>query len=209
MTDYHWGTPDASVSFCEPKYTMVPWVAEYHNTITSLIYAVVGIIFLGTNVDRMAKCLIVVGIGAACLHMTLRKYGQWLDELSMLYLIYCGLRHLRPDRFKMYMLIPLTAGYYVFCGNFLFFLSTFTGMQVVIFVEARRQLPAKYGPWATSYIVTFSTATVCWLLDQTLCSYVVAYQLHAWWHVLTGIAIGQGFVGLALTAAAKESDKSE
>ena len=35
---YYWGKPDISVKFCEKKYDNYFWIAEYHNTISSIIY---------------------------------------------------------------------------------------------------------------------------------------------------------------------------
>ncbi|GAG20792.1 unnamed protein product, partial [marine sediment metagenome] len=48
------------------------------------------------------------------------------------------------------------------------------------------------------YIVLFSAATVCWLSDQFLCEYVKDYQMHAWWHLLTALAIASAFLVLLI-----------
>ena len=33
----------------------------------------------------------------------------------------------------------------------------------------------------------------CWLADRIMCQQVQAVQLHAWWHVLTAIALHEAF----------------
>ena len=40
----YWGNPDASVSFCEDKYNVLPYVAEYYNTMSAISYLIVGLI---------------------------------------------------------------------------------------------------------------------------------------------------------------------
>ena len=41
----YWGTPDVSVSFCEDKYVVSNYIAEYYNTMSALSYVIVGLIF--------------------------------------------------------------------------------------------------------------------------------------------------------------------
>ena len=43
-----------------------------------------GIYFLNSRISPLGQSLILVGIGAFVLHMTLRVYAQMLDEISML-----------------------------------------------------------------------------------------------------------------------------
>ena len=38
-----WGKPDVSVSFCEEKYVVSDYIAEYYNTMSALSYVIVGI----------------------------------------------------------------------------------------------------------------------------------------------------------------------
>ena len=93
-----WGTPDVSVSFCEDKYVVSNYIAEYYNTMSALSYVIVGLFFYNTRLKNLSKIIILLGLGTALLHGTLRFYGQWLDELSMLYLSYqiiCRMRYLR------------------------------------------------------------------------------------------------------------------
>ena len=55
-----WGPADASIHFCEDKYTHLFWIAEYYNTISSLSYIIVGCGWLWTDVDGNAKVRLTV-----------------------------------------------------------------------------------------------------------------------------------------------------
>ena len=48
----YWGTPDVSVSFCEDKYVVSNYIAEYYNTMSALSYVIVGLIFYRTRLKR-------------------------------------------------------------------------------------------------------------------------------------------------------------
>ena len=87
-----WGVPTASIDWCEQNYAVVPWVAEFWNTLSSL--AMVGAGTLGVSTRRFAPgvrvafaLLVGVGLGSVAFHGTLRFGLQMLDELPMLYLV--------------------------------------------------------------------------------------------------------------------------
>ena len=37
----YWGNPDVSVKFCEDKYGVSNYVAEYYNTLSAIFYIIV------------------------------------------------------------------------------------------------------------------------------------------------------------------------
>ena len=94
--NYYWGIPDASVSFCENKYDKYFWIAEYHNTISSLCYVIMGLLIMRSRLKFLGQLLCCVGIGAMLLHATLRHLSQMGDEMSMLALSFYSLKELRP-----------------------------------------------------------------------------------------------------------------
>ena len=49
----YWGNPDASVSFFEDKYNVLPYVAEYYNTMSAISYLIVGLIL--RNFTKLKK----------------------------------------------------------------------------------------------------------------------------------------------------------
>ena len=93
-----WGTPDVSVSFCEDKYVVSNYLAEYYNTMSALSYVIVGLFFYKTRLKNLSKIIILLGLGTALLHGTLRFYGQWLDEISMLILSFYIIKEVRLIR---------------------------------------------------------------------------------------------------------------
>ena len=93
-----WGTPDVSVSFCEDKYVVSNYIAEYYNTMSALSYVIVGLFFYKTRLKNLSKIIILLGLGTALLHGTLRFYGQWLDEVSMLILSFYIIKEVRLIR---------------------------------------------------------------------------------------------------------------
>ena len=89
---YYWGQPDTTVSFCEEKYTKNAWIAEYYNTISAMSYILFGAFFLATKIKHIGISMIILGLSTMTMHGTLRYYGQWLDECSMLFISYSGIR---------------------------------------------------------------------------------------------------------------------
>ena len=82
----YWGTPDVSVSFCEDKYIVSNYIAEYYNTLSAFAYILVGTFYYKTKLKKIGLSIIFLGIGTTVLHSTLRYYGQILDEGGMLVL---------------------------------------------------------------------------------------------------------------------------
>ena len=54
-----WGKPDVSVSFCEDKYVVSDYIAEYYNTMSALSYVIVGILFYRTRLKKLSIIMIL------------------------------------------------------------------------------------------------------------------------------------------------------
>ena len=90
-----WGTPTASVDWCEDNYTVSYYVAEFFNTLSSVPIALLGLQALwsawacadahASRRRRMvaAFTVFVVGVGSVAFHGTLLRWGQVLDEVPM------------------------------------------------------------------------------------------------------------------------------
>ena len=197
-----WGTPDVSVSFCEEKYVVSDYIAEYYNTMSALSYVIVGILFFRTRLKKLSIIMILLGLGTALLHGTLRFYGQWLDEISMLILSFYIIKEVRFLRFNKrtnnLYLFPLILPYFVFERYFCYFFIVFSLLQTYIYFIARKKVIKDTIEYylIKSYSLILIISFVCWLLDQLFCEYVMDYQLHAVWHVGTALALLLGLSAL-------------
>ena len=200
-----WGTPDVSVSFCENKYVVSNYIAEYYNTMSALSYVIVGLLFYKTRLKKLSKIIILLGIGTALLHSTLRFYGQWLDEISMLILSFYIIKELREMRFgittsELYLIL-LIFPYFLFARYFSYFFIVFSSLQVYTYVISRKnydECSREVYYLVKAYSIVLVLSSICWLCDQLFCDYVKDYQLHAVWHVGTALALLMGLWALIL-----------
>lgn len=201
----YWGQPDTSVSFCEQKYTITPYIAEYYNTMSAFSYMIVGIIFYFTKIRYISNVLLLMSLGTMTLHCTLRYYGQWMDEISMLILSFYIIKYLRLDLLKKsthhIYLCGIIVGYFLFNNFFIYFFLMFAGMQLYIYnlAQLKRNKNKRLENFLIkAYTTSLIIATICWFLDQIACDYVSYFQLHAVWHVGTALAILFGFTAIII-----------
>ena len=199
-----WGKPDVSVSFCEEKYVVSDYIAEYYNTMSALSYVIVGILFYRTRLKELSIIMILLGLGTALLHGTLRFYGQWLDEISMLILSFFIIKEIRKERFNKrtnnLYLLALILPYFVFERFFCYFFLVFCSLQIYIYLIARKKIKKYTLEYylIKSYSIILLLSGICWVLDQLFCEYVREYQLHAVWHAGTALSLLLGLGALLL-----------
>lgn len=189
----YWGTSDTSITFCEDKYTHLFWVSEFYNTISSLLYIYIGLLFFNKKMAKLSLSCISVGIGSIVLHMTSRKYGQLLDESAML----IGSFYILSDfvNINQIFIIPIIFSYYYFNEYFIYFFMIFGLSQIYIaFILFNKLYNTEYFRYYLKYVFFFLVATICWFLDQTLCSSMKLFQLHAFWHIFTALSLYYGFI---------------
>ncbi len=200
-----WGTPDVSVSFCEDKYIVSDYIAEYYNTMSALSYVIVGLLFYKTKLQKLSKIIILLGIGTALLHSTLRFYGQWIDELSMLILSFYIIKEIRQMRFGIttseWYLLLLIFPYFLFERYFSYFFVVFSSLQIYTYTISRKnydECTRQVYYLIKAYLIVLILSSICWLGDQLFCDYVQDYQLHAVWHVGTSLALFFGLLALII-----------
>jgi len=199
---YFWGQEDTSVHFCESKYTHVSWIAEFYNTISCLFYILAGLVLWKfQHQKKIGISVILVGIGSIMLHMTLRYYGQWIDEISMLITSFFGLQQIKKNLSKMY-LIPIVVLYYYFHSYFFYFLVVFAGSQLYLTYKSlklirQRNFGLKKKIMLVLYINCFALGLICWLADQLYCEEFKHLYMHAWWHFFTALSAFFGFMGFS------------
>jgi dihydroceramidase len=91
-----WGPATSNFNFCETDYLNTPYIAEFINTLTNLIYVFYSLNAISRNVSRSPSTyaglarsgpwfgILAVGIGSIVFHATMKPYTQWADDLSML-----------------------------------------------------------------------------------------------------------------------------
>ena len=196
----YWGNPDASVHFCEDKYNVLPYVAEYYNTMSAISYLIVGLILRNfEKLKKISNSILFLGVGTMLLHGTLRKYGQWVDECGMLSFSYDVIVEYRRRKNKTtnFMYFICLIGSYFMLVKFHFFVLLFLGLQVYIFVLSNKTYKNfREKVLIQAYSVVFVISLVLWVLDQFYCSYTKNYQFHALWHVGTSLSILLGCLTL-------------
>jgi dihydroceramidase len=83
----YWGEATSSIEWCEQNYEYSPYIAEFWNSVSSLIIAgagFVGCLFALKFLYRVQLLLayfaiMVVGLGSVAFHATLTRWGQSLD----------------------------------------------------------------------------------------------------------------------------------
>ena len=200
-----WGTPDVSVVFCENKYNVSNYIAEYYNTMSALSYVIVGLLFYKTKLRKLSKIIILLGVGTALLHSTLRFYGQWLDEISMLILSFYIIKEIRQMRFDIttseWYLVLLIFPYFLFERYFSYFFIVFSSLQIYTYTISRKnydECTRQVYYLIKAYSIILVLSSICWLGDQLFCDYVQDYQLHAVWHVGTALSLFLGLLALII-----------
>jgi len=205
-----WGERTASVDWCEHNYIHSYFIAEFWNTLSSLIMTALGILgcyhsAIHGFVPRIFACYIglgLIGLGSAAFHATLLHTGQALDELPMIYVsllfIYCLLMHdkksdniLLSGGLLLYSTV-FTIIYFYIPSLYAFFLLSYA--VLVLFLAFRSYFLMCQNLNKLSHTL-FWTAIIsygfaffgCWLPENIFCNYIRFLQLHSWWHVFAGL----------------------
>ena len=213
----------ANHNFCEEDHAFSSWIAEFHNSWSSLpiiFYGGVGPYYTrryATKEMRFSAGFVsigAVGVGSTLYHATLLRVGQVMDEVPMLCIIFSGIYCFAEDKAErkygtwlpillLAMCLGLVAGYLVFYWYLLFLLAFGSGC---IGLLVRGFIVVKYASKLSSRILCGAAAAVafgfaCWLLDEKLCNYVIQFRLHIFWHLGTGLG-GYLFTMFLLTIRA-------
>jgi len=204
----YWGKPTANIDWCEGNYEFTPYVAEFWNTMSSLVISVYGAYGVWWCIKfRLEKsvfwgymCMVLTGLGSAAFHGTLLYECQLSDELPMIYgnIFLCYLvfsDHVRSPRLSRVLPVMLTA-ISVFISVLMFrdpnnpnILQLGYASQVVAIITKSTQIAMRNPKTMRLFIMSMSTyglAAVCWMIDRFLCKFIQPFQLHAWWHLLAG-----------------------
>lgn len=183
MSNKYWGEYDSSIIFCEDKYVESEYIAEYWNTISGLLYVVVGIYFMNTLVKNIGISLVIMGIGTMGLHGTLRWYGQWMDEMGMLSLMFVYIKGVYYD-VSNNILYLLLGTYITFNKNHNVFLLMFVSLLYYQYNAVKKIIKTeKTIRYKKYYFITMGLGGICWILDRICFTKVINF--HMYWHIFS------------------------
>mmetsp|Transcript_4043 Transcript_4043/g.5395 ORF Transcript_4043/g.5395 Transcript_4043/m.5395 type:complete len:285 (+) Transcript_4043:264-1118(+) len=206
-----WGPEDSSVDFCEKSYVRSPYVAEFWNSISSLIFVFLGLYGLVETVKLNARwvypalflTLALIGIGSTIFHGTMRWWGELWDELPMLLLglfyvvSLSGCHSVTTGTKGVYFYSALLAFLFAMVVAYVkfkvyeIFLHSFTVLILLSLGITLLSRPKSRNLQILLLMIVgeLGTAKAFWSLDHQLCglSPVVPY-FHVVWHVLAAFA---------------------
>lgn len=189
-----WGSPTASVDWCEQNYAHSNYVCEMFNSVSSAAMVLIGLFgaLWHRRVLEMRFVLVflsvgLVGIGSVAFHATLLFELQMLDELPMLYtaalLVYILLENQPQRRFGMWFPATL-AGYALIatCGaaflrgqaqfwsfQISFAALEFYGLYRTLLIHRQSRDPTQRRLFRAG-LCSYATAIVLWFIDLRFCS---------------------------------------
>ncbi|HEU5077548.1 MAG TPA: ceramidase [Polyangiaceae bacterium] len=196
-----WGTPTASVDWCEQNYAHSTYVCEMFNTISCVAMLLVGLLgalwhhrVLEKRFLLVFLSVALVGVGSTAFHGTLLFELQMLDELPMLYtatlLVYILLENRPERRFGVWFPAAL-AGYAALatCGaafmrdqaQFYSFQVTFAalefyGLYRTFLIHRKSRNPTQRRLFRVG-ITLYAIAIVLWFIDLRFCDTLVSSAL--------------------------------
>lgn len=213
-----WGPKSANTNWCEKDYAVSPYVAEFGNCLSSLAIVLNGIYGIWRHwrktEDRFFYAyfiFIVVGLGSALFHGTLRREFQLLDELPMvwgnsifIYVVKCMYNKLgAPTRSALIWSLAGITALASLCIIFFdkedqtIFLLTYGSGVCYLLYESRKMNkalnPKKKVLLMETAILFYVGGFFLWLCDRLFCRNIIAglhvrsMYLHCFWHLGAGI----------------------
>lgn len=208
-----WGTHTATRDWCEPNYVHTPYIAEFWNTSSNLLYIVFALNlmrhkrrFSGIHRFNEFKSLsvticgmFILGLASGAFHATLKYWPQVMDRLFCaipLLGLSSGFREL--DNKSTLTIVGILADCF---GAILAMLVLFEAYILYLAIHdlysgymiASKTAINEVEFHAMIAVVFFVVALVAWCADIFICdSFVQRFHFtphfHALWHVLTALA---------------------
>jgi len=196
----HLERESSPVDWCEDNYTFSPYIAEFVNTVSNIIFIVMPPLLMrlhgqyslkaGRGIHLIWTLLIVVGTCSAYFHATLSLLGQLLDEMAILWVVMAGFalwypRDALPGRWKedpqgrrkFANLCIVLATITTFLGFIQPILNAFILLilgvpaLVLLALQLKIEKDQRVINLGRRTIVFYLLAIFCWLNDRLLCEF--------------------------------------
>ena len=214
-----WHPHTATLDWCEENYIYSHYIAEFHNTTTSLLFPLMAAYAgyytwkhsrVGSRYLLAYVILGIVGIGSALFHGTLRYEMQLADELPMIYGAAQQLFCLLPTRLNaifIFLLCTSFTVYYIFVDrNPWIHELLFGGIEIafaLVYLCKALSIQRKRDSLKLLGTGVFFTllASAMWIIDNNFCPQLRAirialgpvlgdvFEMHAWWHAISGLGV--------------------
>jgi dihydroceramidase len=224
---------EANHAFCEPHYAVSPYIAEFFNSTSSLIFILPLALFLpcpkhnDAFIQISKAWLLAIGIGSLLFHGSMRYAMQLADEIPMVgfvtTLVICkismphpwliGHTGLATAASCLYGISLMCA--YVLWDEYEIFIHGFTMLVVCDFLLSIPLWRNKRGTkWETLQfrsnlvgLFAILLGRVAWEVEHWFCeSHPFVWPLHVVWHVLS-CASAYGSITSTFVMRAKETDE--
>jgi dihydroceramidase len=196
-----WGPKNSSVNFCERDYYHSHYIAEFHNSWTSiacLALPIIGLLYSNpTDEWCFSLCywqLIVVYCGSVLLHTTLTSWGQAADELPMLWMcsvILNAFLQVKSERngfgfikysffvfifvcLQTYIYVEIQSLYHVFVCGYLSMVITIMSWSGYLSLKGDEKLLRWL--WIRSFSMYVVLGSSTWLIDMHYCDALTEIQ---------------------------------
>jgi dihydroceramidase len=213
-TDDYWGTEawhgkSGNHDFCETNYYYYKHIIEFHNTWSSLpviFYGTVGTYYTRryATLEGRFPCAFIaiggVGVGSTLFHGALRSWGQILDEVPMLFIIfafaYCHLEPKEKPCYYPWLPVALVISCFTFVAGYLFYyfyafflvgFSAGVGILLIYGVSIYGTSSKLSKRIFVFGVLALLTGFLCWICDDQYCKYISHLNLHIGWHIFTGL----------------------
>jgi len=219
-----WGSVSSDYDWCETNYLVTPYIAEFFNTVSSLGVVLAGAIFFrltktyayGFRFYVASVGLTIIGLGSVAFHGTLKRWGQVLDEVPMLWssliflwIVCCnGLSRQGESRWALTLAILMfcfgtvstwfyfQAGFAYFIGAYILTVASIFSMTLYRVTKSRNTRASVYAYRAVAFYG--GGFLFLWLPEQFFCGNRIhdthesgllslPVPLHAFFHITSSI----------------------
>ena len=225
----YWGPIEANHAFCEPHYMISPYIVEWFNCTSSIIYILLALTVQFPNdgmLDVARAWLVLVGMGSMLFHGTMRYIFQLCDEIPMvgflLTLMIAKLSSLSNTTTRMVaiaVVIVYSVGLlivYVVLDQYEVFIHGFTVMVLIdtVLTISLLDSSAQFGKIEVrAYIVSFVAiilGKIAWESEHLLCfKHPHVWPLHVVWHCFSCLSAYAAMVTVYVIRVRRKNTGSE